>query len=361
VVFEDPALGKQAGRFVWLAMDSEKEQNRAFLDGHPVGNWPTLMVLDENGAPLLRWAGLATAAQLGALLDDGLRAKSGSDALARADKLAATGKPADAARAYRDALPSVPADRRPRVVEALVLELLVGEAHADCFHTALDWVDKLERGSSFSQVAWYGLDCAVSGQVPDRKPGMAKLMKAVAEGIQLPSVLAADKNDAWDALIAAYEDLGDKAGAKREAAAQLAFCEREAAHAASAEARAAFVSHQLSAAMTLGEPARAIPALEASERDLPKDYNAPARLANALRAAGKLDQALAASDRALKLAYGPRRIKLYDARADIQLDRHDAAGARDSLGQALAIAATLPADKRAHETARLKKKLDGIR
>ena len=48
--------------------------------------------------------------------------------------------------------------------------------------------------------------------------------------------------------------------------------------------------------------------LQASERDLPDDYNPPARLATAYKAMRRWDEALAASDRALAKAYGPRKL-----------------------------------------------------
>ncbi|MFY0581916.1 hypothetical protein ACN28S_53410 [Cystobacter fuscus] len=44
---------------------------------------------------------------------------------------------------------------------------------------------------------------------------------------------------------------------------------------------------------------RAVPAIEQSERELPNDYNPPARLANLYRRLNRLDDALAASTRAL--------------------------------------------------------------
>src|SRR3954452_13495376 len=45
-VFTDARLARWAGRFVWLAVDTEKEGSAAFLAAHPVDTWPTLMVLD---------------------------------------------------------------------------------------------------------------------------------------------------------------------------------------------------------------------------------------------------------------------------------------------------------------------------
>jgi hypothetical protein len=75
--------------------------------------------------------------------------------------------------------------------------------------------------------------------------------------------------------------------------------------------------------------------LQASERDLPNDYNPPARLAVALHALKEDARALAASDRALAKAYGPRRLGILRTRSQIQQGLGDAAAARKTLEQAI--------------------------
>jgi len=363
-VLNDAALGKDAGRFVWLSIDTEKEQNRAFLDGHPVEVWPTLMVLDPDGAPVLRWAGALSVPQLAKLLDDGERAVAGKDALARADRLAADGKPADAARAYQTALDGVPEASRPRVVEALVLSLDRQHDAEACATTARTWTPKLPRGSSFANVAAMGLSCALEApkSAAWRAPAIAELSTAATSALEIRELLADDRSGVYEALVEARRDAGDAAGVKSVAGAWLGFLEAEAARAPSPEARAAFDPHRLSAALALGDPARAIPALQASERELPRDYNPPARLAIAYRALGRVDDGLAASERALARAYGPRRLRLLDVKADLQLKKGDRAGARATVEQALQIARALPAaQKGAVETARWQKRLDELR
>ena len=104
-----------------------------------------------------------------------------------------------------------------------------------------------------------------------------------------------------------------------------AFLDGQAARARTPEERAVFDSHRLSAYLELGEPERAVPMLQQSERDLPDDYNPPARLATAYRRMKRWDDALAASDRAMALAYGPRKLLLYTTRADIYTGRGDTA------------------------------------
>ena len=72
--------------------------------------------------------------------------------------------------------------------------------------------------------------------------------------------------------------------------------------------------------------------LEASEKDLPEDYNPPARLANAYKAMKKWDEALAASDRAMAKVYGPRKLGVYSTRVDILSGKGDAAGGAPHAG-----------------------------
>ena len=99
--------------------------------------------------------------------------------------------------------------------------------------------------------------------------------------------------------------------------------------------------------------------LEASERDFPDDYNPPARLALAYRAMKKYDEALVVSDRALQRAYGPRKLVILNARADIYDKKGDAAGARKTREDALAWAESLPKEQvSARQIAALKKQVE---
>ena len=99
--------------------------------------------------------------------------------------------------------------------------------------------------------------------------------------------------------------------------------------------------------------------LQASESDLPDDYNPPARLAVAYLEMKKPDEALAASNRALPKVSGPRRIRVLQTRSEIFAAKGDAAASREALEQALAYAESLPAGQRSEGTIEaLKKKLE---
>ena len=110
-VFTDKALERYAGRFVWLAVDTENSTNTAFLKKYPINVWPTLLVVDPAKERVsLRYAGGATVGQLSKLLDQAeSKTKLPSDeALGRADRLANEGKNAEAAKEYDRALDEAP-------------------------------------------------------------------------------------------------------------------------------------------------------------------------------------------------------------------------------------------------------------
>jgi len=77
-VFTDKSLASEAGRFVWLEIDTEKSRNAPFRKQFPIEALPTFLIVDpaeQNVA--LRWVGGATASQLRRLLDDGRLAVAG--------------------------------------------------------------------------------------------------------------------------------------------------------------------------------------------------------------------------------------------------------------------------------------------
>ena len=351
-VLTDASLKKQAGRFVWLSIDTEKETNAPFLAKYPVEVWPTLMVIDAaHEKAVLRWPGSLNAAQLVKLLDDGERAAgaggaAGLGALVRADRLNAEGKKKEAAAAYRAALSQLPADKQPRAIESMLAALAMARESDECARAALEVVPSMPRGPSFANAVATALGCAGELKGDARTKALAALDPLATEAVKLPGLLADDRSGLYETMVDVRDQAGDAAGKKALAAQWLAFLDGEAARAKTPEQRAAFDPHRVNAALALGEPLRAEAALRQSERDLPADYNPPARLAIVYGAAGRYDDALAAVDRALGKVYGPRALRLYELKADLQLKKSDRAGARKTLDKALAVARALPVAQR---------------
>jgi len=363
-VLQDPALVKMAGRFVWLEIDTEKEGNAGFLEKFPIEVWPTFLVIDPaTEKPALKWLGTATAEDLARLLADGERAVKGApgkgaDALlARADRENAAGHTAEAVQLWEQALAKGGRawPRRARTLESLVIGLQAGKQPLRCAEAAADEAPGMARGQAFANVVSVGLSCALDSDEPGAKAAVDRLEPLAAEAVKLPGVLADDRAGLHEALVRAREKAGDEKGATARAEAWWAFLVAERAAGKTAEARTMLDSWIVGAAMELHDPARAVPLLQASEEAAPKDYNPPYRLAMLYLEMKKPHEALAASDRAFALAYGPRKIRVLAQRASILEARGDAAGAQDALRAAIAYAATLP---QAQQNPRLVERLE---
>jgi tetratricopeptide (TPR) repeat protein len=123
-------------------------------------------------------------------------------------------------------------------------------------------------------------------------------------------------------------------------------------------ARSVFDAHRMLACIALGEPERALPMLATSERELPADYNPPARIARVYLELKRYDEALAAANRALSRGYGPRKVRLFLLKADVLHARGDAPALVTTLKEAVAFTRTLPpAEVPPKMTADLEKRL----
>jgi len=373
-VFTDASLKRYAGRFVWLSMDTERADAAPFLEKFPVEGWPTLFVIDpRTERAALTWPGSATVAQLSRLLEDGERAVKGSvkglDAkLAALDQAFTQKRHEEAARLGAKLAAEAPKDwpGRPRAVGLWINALFPLKQWEPCAKTALAELEKLPRIAAYADVVNMGLGCA--GEIPKETAGRAQLLEALEKAAvdllekrDVP-VAADDYSGMFMSVVNAREERGDEEGARAMTESWARYLEEQAEKAPSAEARTVFDSHRLTAYRKLKQPEKAVTMLQDAEKALPEDFNPPARLALAYRDMGRFDDALAASDRALARASGPRRLGILSTRAEIQQKKGDVGAAKKTLDDALAFAATLPrAQQRQGTVDSLKKQLEGLK
>ncbi len=203
---------------------------------------------------------------------------------------------------------------------------------------------------SSANVAATGLGCAVALDKAHAQRGtlLQALEKATREVFDNRKLALSgdDRSGLYIALIDARDAVGDDEGTVALQTQWAAFLEDVSAKSQTAEQRAVYDSHRVSAYLNLGTPEKAIPMLEQSQRDFPTDYNPPARLALIYKAMKEYDKALAASDRALSLVYGPRKLAVLSVRADIFTEKGDAKAARETIAQAIDYAKALPDGQR---------------
>ncbi|PTL83087.1 thioredoxin family protein [Vitiosangium sp. GDMCC 1.1324] len=372
-VFTDAALAKHAGRFVWVEINTDLPESAAFQEKFPIESWPTFFIIEpKEEKALVRFAGSATVPQLEKIFEDGERAFRGGAAgpealLARGDALYGEGKAAEAADVLAQALTEAPADwsRRGRALESLLTAQYGAKRHEACARTALAELPRVPHSASWANAAGLGLACVL--QVPAGTQGAkeltasleAKGREALSPDITMP---ADDRSGVYELLVEARDQSGDAPGAKALAEQWLSFLEGEAAKAPTPDARSVFDSHRMAAALVLGDPMRVVPAIEQSEKDLPGDYNPPARLANLYRKLGRLDDALAASTRALSKVQGGRKLRVFSERAEIHLARGERDAAVRTLEDALAYAKTLSGAQASPRTvSALEKKLADVK
>ena len=352
-VFTDESLTRRAGQFVWLAINTEESRNAAFLAKYPVSAWPSFFIVDPKTEMITyRWTGGATAAQLIDWLDEARRQPAAPSALSgeieKADAANGRADYKDAAALYASVLARAPSSLpdRPRVVDAYLFALQMTHQFSPCAEEAIRSYALEKDLPNAANVAGSGLDCALAlpKHAKGRTEAVSKLEAACREVLADRAVHFAtdDLSSVYQELISAREDAGDEAGKKSDESAWVALLEDAAARAKTPEERTVFDSHRLAAYLEINHPERAIPMLEQSERDFPKDYNPPARLAIAYRAMKDYGKALAAVDRGLSLAYGPRKLGIYRTKASILEAQGNLEGAIATLREAVTYGRSLP-------------------
>jgi hypothetical protein len=353
---EGPALTGQAGRFVWLALDYDKPVNQPFLARHGVGYTPSFFVLDpKDERATASHVGGMTLAELTHFLDEGERGVKGAAttpadrALARGDEQFGRAAWGDAVASYKEAVGAAPGDwpERPRAIGAMTWAMWSDHEAEACAETAMAEAPNLPAGEPFAKVALAGYSCAIAGNVATADTARAwiapaqQALEAMAErALGMPGVLRDHRFQIYQRLMTAAYMRGDSVSVERWSHAFLD--EIEAITPANDDARSALDIARVDAAGDDADLARIRPALEASARAMPDNYNVWLRLGETLVGLRDFDAARRACDRGLVHVTGPvGRSWLLHTKADALVGLGDKAGARAALTQSIAAARTI--------------------
>jgi tetratricopeptide (TPR) repeat protein len=340
----DARLARYAGRFVWLSLNFDKPENQPFLARHGVTYTPAFFVLDpsDERATASQLGGM-TLAELTRFLERGERgalskpATPADVALARGDELLAQGKYADAASAYGEALKEGGRSfaEHDRTVASFTWALMSSGQTQVCAETAAAEAPLMARSQTFSRVVLAGVSCVNQEQTAAWAEAARKTLEPLAaEAVALPFTLRDHRFQLYQQLMSAADARGDKATLKRWG--ELWLKELDATRPSNEDERTALDVARADAASLLGEPERVIPALVASERLMPENYNASLRRAQMETDAKRYAEAVAACERGLRHVTGPLgRTWLLEIEADALLGKGDAASARRVLADAL--------------------------
>lgn len=337
---------------VLLAIDTERASNEAFLARYPVGVWPTFYLLDAKTQEVRgRWLGAATPAELSGWLKEGATARPGYEQqLREADSLVARRELAAAEERYRGALASAPQawPGRGAALVSLVSTLSKQKKDDACLELALRELPLFPASVAAVDFAATSLGCADRSASSEN----ASQLRAVAErslardcGEAAPGAAVDDQADACGNLRRVREVLKDDAGAAWAAEQALAVIAAGSAG-GHPEKQAIYDWERTSSLLFLGRSAEAEAILRERENQLPQSYNPPHYLARLYRDGKRWEDGLAAIERALAKAYGPRRVGFLGIKADLLKGAGRLQEAREVLEEQLAGYRALPPGQR---------------
>jgi len=346
----DTALARHAGRFVWLELNFDSPANRDFLVRHAIAGTPTLFVLDpvDERVTALHVGGLALP-ELTRFLDQGARemnarATSPADAaLARGEASLGLGHLDDAVAAYREALraggPAWPG--RARALSQLATTLGLERDAQGCATLAAAEAPHMARSPEFVHVVAAGLTSTKRvGGAPWADSARTILVPLAAEAVEVKGIDRDTRFELYMSLAMEAKLRGDEASARRWGLRWQQ--ELDASVPKSDEERTGLDIARVEASDLVPDPAHFIPALEASERAMPRNYVASLRLAQLLLSLERHDEAIAACDRGLTKVDGPLgKTWLLELKARALLAKGDNASAQQILAEARQSAASI--------------------
>lgn len=347
-VLEEKPLEAVAGQHVWLSLDYDQEKNAEFFPDLPGVVLPHLLWWWNPKAKqvVARWVGSGTAEEMAGFFKGAKRESEdalsrGGRALARGDHLAARGN-------LETALAKKPLDRGEET------KLLGGLIEA---LWKLDPKACVERGLTPSSAARTPRARLGRRRAGDRlRAERARGEEEEGGAAQDPRSPREDNQLARDGRPGDRQSVGDLLYVGRCARwarrGRPRRCRhREAAGGARGRGdqdldpkdRATFDAHRVECYLRLKRYEVPEKMLLASEKDFPKDFNPPARLALIYRAKKDYAAAEKAVDRALALGYGPRKMRLHSTKIDILIDAGKLAEAKKAIAAARADIAKMDA------------------
>ena len=356
-VFMDASMAANAKKFVFAALDTDREENAAAVAKFSTTAMPTFYVIAPDEAVLSRFVGAATLDQFQEFLDAGQRAQIGT--LVDADKSFLAGQRAMAIKDYATADKELTAAlqagqaawlRRPEVVYYLQMVRSKRGDKAGCLKLSNDEMDAVGQ-TAIATNFWQGaIECAEALATTDAlaKPvhdrAIAKLKKTLDDSSAPLS--PDDRAEALGYLRDALDAEGKKADAKAAAEKSRVFIDEQWKKAATPFARMAWIWPRADVYAYLNRPLDLVADYEKLAAELPKEYDPPARLGWLYLKAGKAAEAATWTDKALALVYGPRKGRLLNQRAEIAALAGDKAAERKYREDAVKLWESLPEGQR---------------
>lgn len=350
-VLVDPSLAPVAERFVWAKLDTDKEVNAPVVAHLAIAYWPTYYVVTPGADDDItkvqvqaRHIGAATPAQFRAFVTQGEQGHL--DTLAKGDKLdpdspIALLRDGDRAMAERDyeaadeaytaALEAGGKDwpRRPEVLVSLTHARVQSGDWEGCVDLALAELDGMAAAGtpSAADLSGYANECAGGVSKKKAEALRAKAEQAIRAVLASPDAAISidDRGEAMRILREIVLARGNEEEAKKIALEHIALLEKAAKEAPDA-IRAWTYMWRAEPYVFLGRAAEYAPELEKLVAQLPDQYDPAYRLAWVYMHAGQPEKGMPHAEKALTLAYGPRKGRVHTLIADLHkgMGNHEA-------------------------------------
>lgn len=339
-VLHDPSLTSFSDRVTFVELDTDRPQNAAFLARYPVRSWPTFFAIDaSSGAILALQGGSMSLAETRAFLERALALRSSNTppdvALAAGYRALQEGDARAAAARFEEAA-ALGGPRRTEAATAAYRAWRDAKDFAACVKSATKALEVGEGSAVAGDTASYLMLCAneLAEADPQRAAARATAQARLEILVKAPAAGAAvdDRADVMINLADLYEELGRKDDARALHEQRLKLLEDDARQSEPAAARVHDYA-RMNSYLALGRGEEAVALFRARIAQLPDDYEAHARLASTLFKLKRFDEAAPIAERAVALAYGPRRLRYLSLLADIKGQRGDVVGERAALEQ----------------------------
>lgn len=355
-VFTDAAMTAIADKFVFVAIDTDRDRNAATVAAFPLTAWPTFYVIAPNEQVRGRLVGSASASQFVTFVQDSQVAASPQSVAAlvtQADQAVTRGDYAAAEPLFAAALEKTAKDapRRPLIVLALLQTKAKRNDYLGCILLANTEAGNLGQTSAASDAMHIAMSCAepVSKQNEAGSEAAAQLRTVAIT--TWSALLAApnsqlsvdDRADAMVGLREAYDGMDKHKDALAIAETQRALLDQAATQASSPLAASTYNWPRAEVYVYLGRALDIVPALIASANALPTDYDPPYRAAWALFQGQKYADAALWANKANALAYGPRKARVLTLLIDIAKAQGDRTAELSARRELVANYKTLPA------------------
>jgi len=343
-------LSRYAGQFVWLELNYDEAKNQAFFTKYNASATPSFFIIDPHDEKVVAaQTGAMSELEITQFLDRGAsgvfakRQTPADAALKRGDAVLAL-QPAEAAKAYQEALRLAPPEwpGRELAEASLAGALQDSRQWQRCAETAAAEAALMKRDEFFVRTVVAAMWCLASADPSAWSNAELERLEPLAQEALSLSVTVRDHRDSiYRTLMYVSVARNDTMAAGEWGNRWLV--ELDAIKPIDNEERSALDIARVENIQIYGDPNRVLAALVESERMMPENYIASLRLAQMESLAKHYENAIGACNRGLARKPGPNgRAWLLEIKAQALNKKGRTLEARKVLEQAIEAAQEIP-------------------